>query len=212
MLFPKWSNKVLPLLMLVATLFLVFTIFVFWFWFSPKNLEVGYSPKQPIAFSHKLHVGELGMDCRYCHYTVETSPHAAVPPTEVCMNCHTLVKTDSTEIRKLHYYHSNHLSIPWVNVHNLPEFSYFNHSRHIEAGVSCVSCHGRIDKMEQVYQSEPLSMGWCLECHRHPEAHLRPKEFITDLDWSPTNQLSIGKHLKHKNNIAPREDCNTCHR
>jgi hypothetical protein len=211
-LFPKWTNK-LPLYFTVGSfLFLCFIVFVFWYWFSPKNTDVGYMPKQPIPYSHKLHAGELGIDCRYCHTNVEKAGYANIPSTETCMNCHRVIKTDSPHIQKIKESYDTGKPIPWVKVHRLPDYVYFDHSRHINSGVSCVSCHGRIDKMEVVHQVQPLSMSWCLECHRNPDKNLRPKEFVTKLDWSSPDQLAIGHQIRETKHIRSREDCSTCHR
>lgn len=216
MIFPKWTNYIAPILLFKAVLGLLIAGFVFWYWLSPANLEVGYQPKQPINYSHKLHAGELGMDCRYCHYTVEDAASAAIPPTEVCMNCHTLIKTnsagDSTEISKITKSYESGQPIEWVKVHQLPDYVYFNHSRHINSGVSCVTCHGRVDQMEVVYQAKPLSMGWCLECHRAVEGKIRPLSLVTDLAWKEEELDFIAPELIQAYGVAPREDCNTCHR
>ncbi|BBM89949.1 hypothetical protein COTS27_01667 [Spirochaetota bacterium] len=212
MLFPKWLDKLTPIFLWGGIVGLLGVIFVFWYWFSPKSLNVGYQPEQPIPYNHQLHVGQLGLDCRYCHYTVEQAAHAAIPPTEVCMNCHTLVKTNSENIKKVAASYENEEPIDWVKVHNLPDYAYFNHSRHVAAGVGCVECHGRIDQMEIVYQAEPLSMGWCLECHRNPAGSIRPVEFVTDMEWSTEDPVALGHSLIAANNIKARQDCNTCHR
>ncbi len=211
-IFPKWANSV-PLYILIGLLlFLSFVTFVFWYWFSPKNLEVGYAPKQPIPYSHQLHVSQLGMDCRYCHVNVERSTAATVPATEVCMNCHNIIKKDSPHIAKLAESFKSGKPMQWVKVHVLPDYVYFDHSRHVGAGVSCVSCHGRIDQMKRVHQVEPLSMSWCLDCHRAPEKHLRPKKFVTKLDWKADDQLKMGLLLKAEHHINPGESCSVCHR
>ena len=210
--FPKWVNK-LPLYVLSGLALLVsFIVFVFWYWMSPKNLEVGYAPTQPVPYSHKLHVSELGLDCRYCHTQVENSSHSNIPNTETCMNCHTQIKADSPNIVKLKDSYVNNKPIEWVKVHKLPDYVYFNHSRHVTAGISCYSCHGRVDQMEVVHQVKPLSMSWCLECHRAPENHLRPREFVTKLDWKADNQVETGRQIKEAYKIQPGEDCSTCHR
>ena len=212
MIFPKWTNWIAPFLLFNVVAALGLGVFIFWYWLSPKNLEVGYQPSQPVNYSHQLHAGQLNIDCRYCHYTVEEAAHAAIPPTEVCMNCHTLVKTNSTEVKKVINSFENDMPIEWVKVHALPDYAYFNHSRHVNAGVSCVECHGRVDQMGVVYQAKSLSMGWCLECHRNPAASLRPKELVTDLAWEHPQPELLGAQLIKAFNIAPREDCNTCHR
>ncbi|MBT5855592.1 cytochrome c3 family protein [bacterium] len=212
-IFPKWSNK-LPAFILAGLLGAgSVVVVIFWYWFSPANLNVGYQPKQPIPYSHRLHAGELGIDCRYCHTGVEKSPTAGIPPTETCMNCHKLIKKNSPHIIKLRESFSKNVPIEWVRVHQLPDYAYFDHSRHINSGVSCVSCHGRIDQMETVRQVKPLSMGWCLDCHRDPVPHLRPKSEVTNMDWvTPSNQEEEGLKLKALYHVNPREDCTTCHR
>jgi len=211
--FPKWSNCV-PLLLVISFFSFIFlTIFVFWYWMSPKHLEVGYEPTQPIPYSHRLHAGDLGIDCRYCHVNVEKGPAATVPPTEICMNCHKVVKTDSPHIMKLRESYATGKPMEWVKVHQLPDYVYFDHSRHVTSGVSCISCHGRVDQMDVVRQAQPMSMSWCLDCHRHPEKQLRPKDKVTQLSWVPSeSQLEMGNRLKQEYHINPSEDCSTCHR
>jgi hypothetical protein len=210
--FPRWANR-LPLYILIGFVGIVLsTIFIFSYWLSPKNLEVGYAPQQPINYSHKLHAGDLGIDCRYCHNSVESQAHAGVPPIETCMNCHTHVKKDSPEIVKLHEHYVSGKPIEWVKVHQLPDYAYFNHSSHVNKGVSCVECHGRVDQMPVVHQVQPLSMSWCLECHRAPAAHIRPKDQVTNLGWTTENREKLGQELVEVYQIRPREDCNTCHR
>ena len=211
-IFPKWSNTLHFYIAIGLVIKLSFIIFVFWYWFSPKHLEVGYQPKQPIPYSHKFHVGELGLDCRYCHHSVETQAHANIPSSETCMNCHTMIKTDSPHIKKIKESYETGEPIEWVNVHMLPDYAYFDHSRHVNSGDSCVSCHGRVDQMKEVRQVEPLSMGWCLDCHRSPENHLRPTEFVTQLDWESDDQEKMGQFLKEAHGINPKEHCSTCHR
>lgn len=213
MVFPKWTNKIPAIAAVSAFVILNTLIFVFWYWFSPKHLNVGYQPEQPVHYSHKLHAGEMGMDCRYCHFNVERGAHAGVPPTEVCMNCHDLVKTTSPEIIKIREAFISGRPIPWVRVHKLPEFAYFNHSAHVNKGVSCVSCHGRVDQMEVVREVEPLSMSWCIECHRAPAEHIRDRKLVTNLAWSPDGDPVVnGRKFMEKYHVNTRTDCNTCHR
>ncbi|MGB0952951.1 MAG: cytochrome c3 family protein [Planctomycetota bacterium] len=181
--------------------------------FSAENLNPGYAPEQPIPFSHALHAGELEMDCRYCHNTVEHGAMAAIPPTSTCMNCHKSIRTESLALQPLFKSEETGDPVEWVRVHDLPEFAYFNHSAHLSAGVSCVECHGRIDQMDVVRQQETLSMGWCLDCHRDPAPRLRPREHVTDLGWDTTeDRQALGERLMKENHIQPREDCTTCHR
>ncbi len=216
MIFPRWVDKLMPLFLWGGILGLLSVVFVFWYWFSSSSLSVGYRPTQPIPFNHQLHAGQLGMDCRYCHFTVEQAAHATVPPTEVCMNCHTLIKGSTAaakqSIAKVKASFDENTPIAWVKVNDLPDFVYFNHSRHVSAGVGCVECHGRVDQMGVVFQAKPLSMGWCLECHRNPAASLRPVSLVTDMAWSAEDPRAQGQMLIAAHNIQPRQDCNTCHR
>lgn len=179
----------------------------------PQRLETGYTPVQPVAYSHKLHAGNLGMDCRYCHTAVETAAHANIPATETCMNCHATVRKDSPLLQQVRESYSSGQPIPWVRVHKLPDYVYFNHSAHVNAGVSCASCHGRVDQMVEVKQVKPLTMAWCLECHRDPAPNIRPKELVTRLDWKPAGDPRvIGAELVQKLKINPPTNCSGCHR
>jgi hypothetical protein len=184
-----------------------------WYGGSPLTTDVGYAPVQPIPFSHALHNGQLGIDCRYCHTAVDKAAHSNVPTTETCMNCHERVKAKSAKLEPLRESWATNMPVKWVKVHDLPDFVYFNHSAHVTRGISCVSCHGRVDTMERITQVEKLSMGWCLDCHRAPENHLRPVEYVTKMDWQPSeDQLTLGTRLKEINHINPPQDCSTCHR
>jgi hypothetical protein len=192
---------------------LVYASVLVYLGFSPQATDVGYMPTQPVPYSHALHIGQLGMDCRYCHTSVEVAAHANVPPTQTCMNCHSMIRANSEQLIPVRESYATGMPVPWIKVHDLPDYVYFNHSAHVSRGIGCVSCHGRIDTMEVVYQAEPLSMGWCLDCHRNPEKHLRPLEYVTQLDWVPEeDQLVLGARLREENNINPKVTCNTCHR
>jgi len=212
MLFPKWANRATTLVLALGPLFVIGAIALFVYLISPYSTQVGYAPKQPIAYSHKLHAGDLGIDCRYCHTSVETSAHANVPDTQICMNCHATVKTDSPEVKKIKASYDTGAPIPWVRIHRLPDYAYFDHSVHITAGIGCVSCHGRIDYMEVVHQAKPLSMGWCLGCHREPEKNLRPRDKVTDMGWKAEDQLALGRRLREESNLNPTTSCSGCHR
>ena len=212
-IFPQWSNKIPPLILAAVVVILIGVIGFFWYYGSPKYTDVGYRPEQPVPYSHKLHAGNLGMDCRYCHTGVEVSASAVVPPTQTCMNCHTLIKTDSEKMAKVFESWTNGKPIEWIKIHDLGDYAYFNHSAHINAGVGCASCHGNIAEMEVVKQVEALSMGWCLDCHRAPEMHLRSPDQITNMKWEPPeNQLSLAKEIIKRKNINPPVDCSGCHR
>jgi len=193
-------------------LILAGVVFVFWYGFSPKNLNVGYMPKQPIAYSHALHAGKLGIDCRYCHVSVENTRTASLPSSEICLNCHRVIKKDSPEIKKIQKSFDTGQPIPWVRVHQLADYVYFDHSKHVNTGVACVTCHGHVDEMDTVRQVETLSMAWCLSCHRKPEANLRPVDQVTNMHWRTTDPLVLGKKLRQEHHINPKQDCSTCHR
>jgi len=211
--FPKWTWVLRSGIAVAAVGGLVYASVVIYLGFSPNATDVGYMPEQPVPYSHALHVGQLGMDCRYCHTGVEVAAAAAIPPTQTCMNCHSKVRANSEKLIPVRESYATGMPVPWIRIHDLPDYVYFDHSAHVRRGVGCVSCHGRIDTMEVVFQDKPLSMGWCLECHRSPENHLRPVEFVTQLDWVPEeDQLALGTRLRETNNINPPTDCNTCHR
>ena len=211
--FPRWTDKLRPLLAVVALGAPIYLTGIVLYGASPDNLNVGYQPEQPVPFSHRLHAGELGMDCRYCHTTVEKSGHAAIPSTNICMNCHDRIHPESPKLEKVRESAATGEPIPWVRVHDLPDFVFFNHSAHVQKGVGCIECHDRVDQMEVVEQAKPLSMGWCLDCHRNPEPHLRPVEEVTNMNWMcEGSREELGAKLREANNIQPRQDCSTCHR
>jgi hypothetical protein len=212
-IFPKWTNA-LPLLAAVTLIVAASAVVgFFWYYGSPQYTDVGYHPKQPVTYSHKLHAGDLGIDCRYCHTTVEVSAKAAIPPTQTCMNCHSLVAVDSASLKPIRESWATGKPMEWVRVHKLADYAYFDHRSHITKGIGCVSCHGRVDEMVEVTQEKPLSMGWCLDCHRNPDKNLRPLDQITNMSWQPgENQAEMAAKLKQELNIAPSEDCSTCHR
>tara|TARA_B100000427_G_scaffold103252_1_gene85374 strand:- start:30999 stop:31697 length:699 start_codon:yes stop_codon:yes gene_type:complete len=211
--FPKWVNKVPAIIAVSVVGILMFVVHLFWYWLSPNHLEIGYEPEQPIPYSHRFHAGELGIDCRYCHYNVETQAHANIPSAELCLNCHSQIKQDSPFIKDIKEHYDSNTPIEWVNVHMLPEYAYFDHSRHVNSGVSCVQCHGRVDQMEVVQQVESLSMSWCLDCHRNPEPNIWPKEHVTNLSWeSDEDPLEMGKRLVEEYHLNPKIECSVCHR
>ena len=212
-IFPPWFDNAVKVIGAFMGVGLVFYVTLFVLAASPSNLDVGYQPDQPIPYSHQLHVGELGMDCRYCHTMVEETSAATVPPTATCMNCHATILTDSDELVPLMESWATGLPVRWKRVHDLPDYAYFDHSAHVNRGIGCISCHGRIDKMPVVRQVEPLSMGWCLECHREPEKHLRPQDQITSMTWTPEgDQLELGRRIREERDINPSTSCSTCHR
>ena len=212
-IFPKWTNKTPQYILMLMTVGLIGVIGFFWYYGSPKFTDVGYRPKQPVDYSHKLHAGDLGIDCRYCHWSVETSRFANIPSTQTCMNCHQLILKDSEKLLPVRESWGNDEAIEWVRVHMLPDYAYFDHSAHINAGVACQTCHGNVAEMPVVTQMEPLSMGWCLDCHRDPVPNIRPLDQVTNMNWTPpANQHELAMQFVEEHNINPPVDCSGCHR
>jgi len=212
-IFPRWTNNIPLAIAILAPIFGAGLVGGVWYYFSPKFTDAGYRPIQPVAFSHKLHAGDMGMDCRYCHNTVEQAAHAAIPPTQTCMNCHSQVKTDSPKLAPIRESFESGKSVPWIRVHQLPDYAFFDHRPHLAAGVGCVSCHGRIDQMTVVQMDQPLSMSWCLDCHRNPEPNLRPLDQITNMGWDPaTEDYDPKADPARKRALTPPEHCSGCHR
>lgn len=211
-IFPRELNF-LPLIgALVGVGGLVTPVALIWYYGSALNTQVGHAPVQPVAYSHRLHAGELGIDCRYCHANVENSQEAMIPPTQTCMGCHSAIKTESEKLQPVRDSWENDTPVEWVRVHKIPEHAYFDHSVHLAAGVGCASCHGRVDQMEVVRQQEPLSMSWCLDCHRDPGPHLRPKDQITNMNWKPAEDEDEAAVLARAEQVNPPEHCSGCHR
>jgi len=211
--FPRWTNGLRPVLAVLLIGTPAYLLFLLAYAGSPETTHTRYQPVQPVPYSHALHAGQLGIDCRYCHNTVETAAFAAIPPTQTCMNCHHAILADSPKLLPVRESYASGLPIEWIKVHDLPNYVYFNHGAHIQHGVGCVTCHGRVDKMEVVYQAMPLTMGWCLDCHRNPEQRLRPIEYVTRMDWTPEeSQPILGERLRTEYDANPGEDCWVCHR
>jgi len=180
---------------------------------SSYATEEGVVREQPVPFSHEHHVGGLGIDCRYCHTSVEKSAFAGIPPTETCMNCHAYIWTQSPMLEPVHDSYRTGKPIPWTRVHNLPDFVYFNHSIHVYKGIGCATCHGRVDQMPLMRQTHSLLMQWCLDCHRQPERFIRPRQFVFDMAWKPEeDQQTLGKKLVQKYHVATLTTCSVCHR
>jgi len=214
-IFPRGSNLLpIKLTICAAVLGAALTLGM-WYYFTPKYTNVGYMPVQPVPFSHKIHVGQLGLDCRYCHSFVEVAAHSNVPNTQTCMNCHSQVQKENPKLKPIRDSWATGKPVNWVQIHKTPDYVYFNHSVHVNRGVSCFSCHGPVNEMEVVYHYQPLSMSWCLDCHRHPENHLRPPSEVFNLSWKPPVgqiQRDIGLELKKEWNVNPPENCAGCHR
>ena len=213
-MFPRWTNhlplKVVTGLLLAGTAAMAGV----WYYATPKYGRVGYQPRQPVAFSHAIHADQLGLDCRYCHNAVERSYHSNIPATSVCMNCHNQVLKDDPKLALVRESAESGKPIPWVWIHKTPDYVFFNHSVHVNRGVSCVHCHGRIDKMDEVYHAKPLSMSFCLECHRNPEQFIRDPKKVYDLSYtaSPETQQRDGQKFVHDWKVAASQNCSACHR
>jgi hypothetical protein len=210
-IFPEWTEtlkKALRLLLLGAPVYLV--LLIGFGVRDGKAIRVGYMPEQPVPYSHALHAGQLGMDCRYCHSAIERTSTGAVPPAATCMNCHSQVVPNSPKLVPVREAYVQNTPLRWVRVHDLPDYVYFNHSAHVTRGVGCESCHGRVDTMVKVWQDQPLTMGWCLDCHRNPEKALRKPENVTVMGYQ--REPGEGERVKQMLNINPPTDCSTCHR
>jgi hypothetical protein len=169
--------------------------------------------EQPVPFYHRHHVGGMGIDCRYCHTSVDKAAFAGIPPTKTCMNCHSQIFKDSPTLEPVRASWRENRSIPWLRVHDLPDFVYFNHSAHVNKGVGCTTCHGAVDKMSYVWQEKSLLMEWCLDCHRAPERYLRPKGEVFSTSYRPpANQLELGRRLMAEYGVQTQVSCSTCHR
>ncbi len=194
---------------IVAGLFVLLWIYVR----SPYITEENVVRQQPVPFSHKHHVADDGIDCRYCHTSVEDSSFAGIPSTETCMNCHSQLYTDSPILAPVRASYQSGEPIEWVRVHNLPDYVYFNHSIHVNKGVGCNTCHGQVDEMPLTWKSASLYMEWCLQCHRNPEQYVRPVDQVFNMAYQPpADQVALGTQLVQQYHIQQKTSCNTCHR
>ena len=222
-IFPKGTNETVLKAGFALSIVGALVTLAVWYYFTPKYSRVGYQPVQPVHFQHDIHVGQLGLDCRYCHSYVEVSGHSNVPTTQTCMNCHSQVQKDNPKLQPVRDSWASGQPIEWVKIQNVPDYAYFNHSAHVNRGVSCVMCHGQVNEMDVVYQAKSQSMGWCLQCHRNPQDYIRPLAAATpgeqspifNLDWkvpAGTTQAELGTKLKYDLKINPPTDCAACHR
>jgi hypothetical protein len=182
---------------------------------SPYMTKTGVAREQPVPFSHKHHVQGVGIDCRYCHTSVEESAFAGIPPTKLCMNCHSVLWKDAPVLEPVRESYRTNESIQWTRVHDLPDFVYFDHSIHVAKGVACVTCHGQVDEMPLMWQENSLHMEWCLNCHRHPEKYIGPKDQVTSVNIeSHESQETVGKALveEYKVQTDQLDNCSICHR
>ncbi|HET7619558.1 MAG TPA: cytochrome c3 family protein [Vicinamibacterales bacterium] len=216
-LFPRSSNIYSRLSILAVLVFLtVFATVVVALSWSGYVTEQGVTRDQPIQFSHAHHVSSMGIDCRYCHTSVEESSFANIPPTKTCMNCHSQIWTNAPILEPVRASFRDNKPLQWWRVHDLPDFVYFNHSIHVNKGVGCATCHGPIDQMPLVYQQNNLQMRWCLNCHRNPEKYVRPRDQVFNMNWQPpADDPGLGARLVKEYKIADVHQltsCSTCHR
>ncbi len=180
---------------------------------SPWVTQARVARQQPIQFSHERHVAGNGLDCRYCHTSVEESSFAGIPPTKTCMNCHSQIFSASPYLEPVRQSFRTDRSIAWTRVHDLPDFVYFNHSIHVKKGMGCTTCHGQVDRMPLMWQEKSLQMEWCIDCHRSPERYVRPREAVFSVEYQPpANQLELGERLVAEYRIQKLTSCSTCHR
>lgn len=182
---------------------------------SPYVTNVGVVRPQPVQFSHKHHANELGLDCRYCHTSVEEAQYAGMPPTHTCMSCHSQIWNDSPALAPVRESYATGIPIAWNEVHRVPDYAYFNHSIHVQKGFGCSECHGQVDDMTLMYKAEPMTMEWCLDCHRNPQDRIRPVEEVFNMDYvHPPNQAELGRQLLAAYNIPHKDltQCYVCHR
>ena len=219
-IFPKWTNRLPGLLTIGSLLVSSGVVAGFWYYFTPKYTRVGYQPIQPVSFSHALHVGQVGLDCRYCHNGEDKSWYSNIPAASTCMNCHVQVLKDDPRLAPVRESASSGRPIPWIQVHRLPDFVFFNHAVHVNRGISCVECHGQVNQMDEVYHAKPLTMAFCLECHRHPATALRPLDKVTDLNWKWNDDSLIaaekqrvnGERFAREWRVQSLQTCSACHR
>ncbi|MCC5806328.1 MAG: cytochrome c3 family protein [Opitutales bacterium] len=213
--FPKSANTLPAKLLIILGVLTVTVVAGVTYYFTPKYTRVGYMPTQPVAYNHYLHAEQLGIDCRYCHTYVDQSGHANVPDAATCMNCHSYVKSDSPQLEPIRVSYETGEPVEWVRVHAMPDYVFFNHAVHVNRGVSCVDCHGNVNEMEVVWHDKPMSMAWCLDCHRNPEEHIRPLEHVYDLNWTPENAEAHAEWAREHVvswNVNPPQSCSGCHR
>ena len=213
-IFPSSANAIARgTLTIAAVLVAVSGYLVYELGRSPYVTRAFEARQQPIQFSHQRHVAGNGLDCRYCHTSVETSAVAGIPPTKTCMNCHGQILANSPYLEPVRTSFATDQSIQWVKVHDLPDFVYFDHSIHVNKGVGCTTCHGQVDQMPLMWTVKTMQMEWCLECHRNPEKYVRPREAVFSSDYRPpANQLELGRQLMADYQIQRRTSCSTCHR
>jgi hypothetical protein len=212
--FPEWSDTAFRLgLVALVGVGIAAVVGPMVYVRTPFHQRSGFPLEQPVPFDHRHHVRDDGIGCQYCHDGAWRTPLAGVPSTETCMGCHAQVWPRSIQLEAVRRSYFSGRPLAWSRVHQLPDYVYFNHAIHVNKGVGCVECHGRVDEMAVVYQVAPLSMGWCLDCHRDPAPHLRPKEQIASMTWRPpADQPGYGRTLAARFQVRSPTNCSRCHR
>ena len=214
-LFPKSANQLpLQIIIYLGVLGGIATAGVNYY-MTPKYTRVGYAPVQPVPFSHAKHVQEVGLDCRYCHSSVDMSGHSNVPTSQTCMNCHSVIKATSPLLAPVRESAEKGTAVPWVWIHTTPDYAYFNHSIHLNRGISCVECHGKINEMDTVTHMQPLSMAFCIECHRDPGGRMRDPKDVFNLDsktLADQGRIKDAVSYLHDWKVQPPQSCSGCHR
>jgi hypothetical protein len=213
-LYPRWANAAFRIFLFTAVFSLVAlpTFFVAWAR-TPYSTGASDPAPQPVLFDHRHHTRDDGIDCRYCHNAVDRSPYAGIPSSDLCMGCHNQVWNQAPVVSLVRASVFRDKPIRWNRITNVPDFVFFNHAVHVNRNIGCVSCHGRVDLMGQVFMPRAMTMSWCIDCHRAPENHLRPADRVVDMEWAPTSsQREIGLEIKAKNHIDPPTYCSGCHR
>jgi len=214
-IFPPNSNGLIRWLLIGGVVFFILLVSALVMVARTRNNQVGMPVSQPVEFKHSLHAGELGLDCRFCHTSVEVEASAGIPPVETCMGCHSQIRVGAPELAGVQAAWDSDTPIEWNRVHDLPNYVFFNHSAHINSGVGCSSCHGQVDEMAGIWKAETMTMGWCLDCHHAPETQVRPLSEVFNLSYQPpSNQLELGAELVAEYHINSEllPQCSTCHR
>ncbi|WP_437201422.1 cytochrome c3 family protein [Planctomicrobium sp. SH664] len=179
---------------------------------SPYLTEAGVVRSQPVPFSHQHHVGDVGIDCRYCHRSVETDAFAGIPASQVCMDCHSQLWATAPMLEPIRASVRDNKPVEWTRVNDLPDYVYFHHGIHVSKGIACETCHGRVDKMPLMWREKTLHMTWCLDCHREPEKFVRPKTDVLAFGWKPDSATPKPSELVDKHHITSQTNCSVCHR
>jgi hypothetical protein len=215
-LFPRWTNIAARAVLLALLCLVVGLPLGLMAWVRAPNVTSQEAPvAQPVPFDHVVHAHDLQISCEYCHATVMKTASASLPPTQTCVPCHSDTWKNSKTFAPIRASLRNGTPLQWNRVNALPDFVYFNHAIHVAKGVGCETCHGRVDQMHVVQQRQPLTMGWCVQCHRFPAPNLRPQDQITTMGWHPragVAQVALGRELMERNHVKAPTDCSTCHR